>query len=70
MTTICARMKVSTSSAVDRREANRARSRVWWEQRRARGLCQNVHCTNQPEINPKTGEPYWNCRACRTKSTK
>jgi hypothetical protein len=46
-------------------DARRERSRVWYQQRRARGVCHNVHCSNEPEINPKTGEPYWSCQPCR-----
>jgi hypothetical protein len=52
-------------AAIDRREADRARSRGWHHARRARGVCGNSPCEKRPELNPRTGQPYWFCRACR-----
>jgi ribosomal protein L37AE/L43A len=52
-------------AAIDRREAARERSRAWHHQRRARGVCGK--CPQPPDINARTGEPYWYCRACRTR---
>lgn len=49
----------------DQRAAQRDRSRAFWEQRRARGLCCAPHCRNTPATNPKTGLPYWRCVAHR-----
>lgn len=50
---------------------HRARVRDWHHQRRARELCCQAPCTNRPEINPRTGERFWACRACRlTRSAK
>lgn len=50
---------------VERREADRIRSRGWHQARRARGVCSDAPCTRKPEINPRTGEPFWACRSCR-----
>jgi hypothetical protein len=52
----------SHTEAVERR---REQNRDWFHKRRARGVCHNPHCENSPDINPKTGEPYWSCRSCR-----
>lgn len=47
------------------READRLRSRAYWEQRRAREQCQSTGCSNVPDVNPRTGERFWKCRPCR-----
>ena len=50
----------------DRRDDDRERSRSWHHKRRARGICHS--CPKEStDINPRTGQPFWKCRSCRTK---
>lgn len=52
-------------TATEQREQDRERSRGWHQRRRARGVCSNAPCERRPDLNPKTGLPYWRCRSCR-----
>lgn len=57
-----------TAARTKNQAESRERSRQWHQQRRARGVCCQAPCTNPATaINPRTGAPYWACRACRMK---
>jgi hypothetical protein len=60
---------MNATERIQRREADRERNRGWHHARRARGICGNAPCTKRPELNPRTGQPYWFCRACRMAKT-
>jgi ribosomal protein L37AE/L43A len=53
------------SPAMSKAEPRGGWSRAWHDQRRARGVCGK--CPQPPDINARTGEPFWYCRACRTR---
>ena len=46
---------MNATERIQRRDADRERSRGWHHARRARGICGNAPCTNRPELNPRTG---------------
>lgn len=62
-------MRDSRSSSSSSSVSSRLRSAAWHQQRRARGLCSQAPCPNRPDVNPRTGVPFWKCRACRLKQS-
>jgi len=50
---------------MSKRVEERSRQQIWAQQQKEAGKC--PLCTGKLDFNPRTGKPYFRCKACRKK---